>query len=63
MTQPNFESMSDNELKSYVLQNRDDIHAFYAYVDRMHAANPNPVLMTVEEAEIELERRIQQGQR
>jgi hypothetical protein len=63
MMQPNFNSMSDSELKSYILQNPDDIHAFYAYVDRMHAANPNPVLMTVEEAEVELERRIEQGQR
>lgn len=33
---PNFEIMSSQELKSYVLSHRDDNEAFYAYVDRLN---------------------------
>lgn len=63
MTQPNFADMSDTELRAYVLQNPNNTEAFHAYVDRLHAANPNPTLMSIEEAEAELERRVNQGQR
>jgi hypothetical protein len=36
MNQPNFQSMTQKELKSYILKNREDQEAFYAYVDRLH---------------------------
>lgn len=32
MSIPNFQSMSQQELKNYVLKNRNDQKAFYAYV-------------------------------
>lgn len=63
MTQPNFVDMTDAELRVYVLQNPNNTEAFHTYVDRLHAANPNPQLMSIEEAEAELERRVKQGQR
>ncbi|MDZ8030217.1 MULTISPECIES: DUF6887 family protein [unclassified Nostoc] len=63
MTQPNFANMTDAELRAYVLQNPENTEAFHAYVDRLHAANPNPRLMSIEEAEAELERRVNQGQK
>jgi hypothetical protein len=63
MTQPSFTEMSDAELRAYVLQNPNNIEAFHAFVDRLHAANPNPQLLSVEEAEAELERKVQEGQR
>ncbi|WP_427160371.1 DUF6887 family protein [Aliinostoc sp. HNIBRCY26] len=63
MTQPNFADMTDAQLRAYVLQNPQNTEAFHAYVDRLHSANPNPQLMKIEEAEIELERRVNQGQR
>jgi hypothetical protein len=63
MTQPNFANMTDAELRFYVLQNSQNTEAFYAYVDRLHAANPSPKLMSIEEAEADLERRVNQGQK
>lgn len=45
MTQlPDFSNMSDRELKVYVLANRKDQAAFYAYVDRMHERPPVDVI-------------------
>ncbi|WP_460205133.1 DUF6887 family protein [Scytonema sp. NUACC21] len=43
-----------------MLANRNDDEAFYAYMDKRRAANPNPVTMTIEEAEAELQRRFGQ---
>jgi hypothetical protein len=37
MSQPNFQAMSQKELQRYVLANREDQAAFYAYVDRLNA--------------------------
>ncbi len=37
MSQPKFEGMSIKELHTYVLSHRDDMEAFYAYVDKLHA--------------------------
>ena len=34
--QPNFQTMSKNELRSYLLAHRDDDSAFYAYADRVY---------------------------
>lgn len=41
---PNFQTMSMKELRTYVLEHREDDEAFYALVDRRRAANPNPIL-------------------
>jgi hypothetical protein len=37
MTKPSFAAMSDQELKAYVLANRDDEEAFHVYCDRLYA--------------------------
>jgi hypothetical protein len=37
MSQPNFQVMDQQELKRYVLEHREDIAAFHAYVDKLHA--------------------------
>ncbi|MBW4578553.1 MAG: hypothetical protein KME42_03145 [Tildeniella nuda ZEHNDER 1965/U140] len=34
---PNFQAMSKSELRAYVLANRDDNEAFYAYTDKISA--------------------------
>ncbi|MFP4578040.1 MAG: DUF6887 family protein [Coleofasciculus sp.] len=34
--QPNFQTMSKKELRSYLLTHRDDDSAFYAYADRVY---------------------------
>jgi hypothetical protein len=37
MTKVNYAAMSDQELKHYLLNHRDDQEAFYAYMDRRKA--------------------------
>jgi hypothetical protein len=37
MTKPSFATMSDTELRTYVLANRDDEEAFHVYCDRLYA--------------------------
>jgi hypothetical protein len=37
MNEPNFRTMSRQDLHAYVLTHRDDQDAFYAYVDKLHA--------------------------
>lgn len=37
MTQVNFATMSDQELKHYLVTHCDDQEAFYAYMDRRHS--------------------------
>lgn len=37
MNKPNFQTMSRQELHTYYLAHRDDLEAFYAYVDKLHA--------------------------
>jgi hypothetical protein len=37
MSKPNFQAMSQKDLRAYVLAHRDDQEAFYAYVDKLHA--------------------------
>ncbi|MEG4805635.1 hypothetical protein QUB63_34135 [Microcoleus sp. ARI1-B5] len=36
MNRPNFQTMSKQELRAYVLAHREDNEAFYAFVDRLH---------------------------
>jgi len=47
----NYNSMTDEELKRYMLDHRDDLDAFHAYMDRRHA-RPKKVLITAEEAKL-----------
>ncbi len=57
---PNFQQMSIEQLRAYVLAHRNDEKAFHAYIDRRRAAVINAVPMTIEEAEAELQRRFGQ---
>ncbi|MBE9053940.1 hypothetical protein IQ243_26785 [Nostocales cyanobacterium LEGE 11386] len=61
MTKNEYNAMSDVDLLAYVKQHPEDKEAFYAYVDRKRATS-NAVPMTLEQAEIELQRRINQQQ-
>lgn len=45
----NYNSMTDEQLKRYMLDHRDDRQAFYAYMDRRHARTKK-VLITASEA-------------
>ncbi len=52
MSKPDFKTMSQKELHSYVLTNREDNEAFYAYVDKLHAEATwieMPALQSVED--------------
>lgn len=46
-----FNQRTDQELKRYMLDHRNDTEAFYAYMDRRHAA-PLKILITDEEAKL-----------
>jgi hypothetical protein len=37
MTKPNFEAMTQAELRAYVLEHRDDVKAFHALMDKLQA--------------------------
>ncbi len=37
LSKPDFQTMSQRDLQTYVLAHRDDKAAFYAYVDKLHA--------------------------
>ena len=62
MTSFDYSTMSDNDLLAYVKQHPEDNEAFYAYVDRKRADNANATPMTLEQAEIELQKRVNQRQ-
>ena len=66
MTKPNFEAMSEAELRAYVYEHRDDQEAFYALVDRL-TAKPSSVIypasMTPEEIHKAVLDHIQQKQK
>lgn len=44
MTRVNYTAMADQELKRYVLAHRDDLEAFYAYMDRRHSRPPRSTI-------------------
>lgn len=46
---PDFAAMTSAELRSYVLSHRDDEEALHAYLDKLHAANPNPRIYGTED--------------
>jgi hypothetical protein len=41
-TKPDFTAMTSRDLLTYVLDHREDKEAFYVYIDKRHAENPNP---------------------
>ncbi|MFB2918288.1 MULTISPECIES: DUF6887 family protein [Aerosakkonema] len=51
MNRPNFKAMSQKDLQTYVLANRDDQEAFYAYIDKLHAEANWVEMPPVESAE------------
>ncbi|MEH2163585.1 MAG: hypothetical protein V7K38_21740 [Nostoc sp.] len=60
MTKPNFQQMSLEQLRTYILEHRNDDEAFHIYIDRRRAQSPKQVPMTIEEAEADLQRRFGQ---
>jgi siroheme synthase (precorrin-2 oxidase/ferrochelatase) len=48
MSQANYAAMSDEELKQYFLQHREDKIAFQAYLDRL-SDRPRNVITTVDD--------------
>ena len=50
MSKVNYQTMSDRELKQYLLAHRDDKIAFETYMDRRHQKTPN---VLVEAGEID----------
>jgi hypothetical protein len=66
MTKPNFDAMSEGELRTYVYEHRDDQEAFYAFVDRLKAKPPSavyPASMTPEEIHQAILMHVQQKQK
>ena len=47
----NYTNMSDQELKQYLLENKDNKEAFYAYLDRKQQ-QPNQVMIGVDELDL-----------
>ncbi len=50
MKQINYANMSDQELKQYLLDHKDNQDAFYAYLDRKQQ-HPKQVILSVNELE------------
>jgi hypothetical protein len=46
---PNFKTMTKAELRAYVLEHREDEEALHAYLDKLHAENPNPRVYSPED--------------
>ncbi|MGA9377833.1 MAG: hypothetical protein WBV73_03435 [Phormidium sp.] len=48
-TKPNFQTMTKRELRTYILEHREDEKALHAYLDKLHDENPNPRVYSPEE--------------
>lgn len=57
---PDFSTMTDVELRAYVLANRQDMEAFHAYVDRMQQRPPVAVIEPEEWSEERMQEILQQ---
>ena len=55
MSQIDYTSMTDQELKEYLLEHRDDLEAFYAYMDRRHARPPQEPIIAADEVDLPIE--------
>lgn len=58
MSQIDYASMTDQELKEYLLRHRDDLQAFYAYMDRRHARPPQEPIIAADEVDLPIEEHI-----
>lgn len=45
----NFEMMTKTQLRAYILEHREDEEALHAYLDKLHAENPNPQVYSPED--------------
>ena len=66
MTKPNFDAISEAELRGYVYEHRDDQEAFYVFVHRLKAKPPSavyPASMTPEEIHQAVLEHVQQKQK
>jgi hypothetical protein len=52
MTQLNYTTMTDRELKQYILGHREDLVAFQAYMDRRHS-RPNRTIIQIDDPDWE----------
>jgi hypothetical protein len=59
MTKPNYQVMSDDELRDWVRYHPQDTEAFHILMDRLEQ-RPKVITRTDEEFEAELKRRINQ---
>ncbi|MBD2513795.1 hypothetical protein H6G93_01980 [Nostoc sp. FACHB-973] len=46
---PDFATMTAIELRAYVLEHRDNQEALHAYLDKLHAENPNSQVYSPED--------------
>jgi hypothetical protein len=59
-SRPDFFTMTDVELRAYVLANRRDIEAFHAYVDRMQQRPPIAIIEPEEWSEERMQEVLEQ---
>jgi hypothetical protein len=55
MSQINYALMSDQELKQYFLEHRDDVEAFQAYMDRRQSRPPQEPILAADEVDLPFE--------
>jgi hypothetical protein len=60
MSKPNYQAMSDDELRDWVRYHPQDTEAFHILMDRLDL-RPKVITHTLEEFETELQRRIGKG--
>jgi hypothetical protein len=51
---PNFVDMTRAQLREYTLTHSEDREALYALIDRCHAENPSPRVLSLEHLEDEI---------
>lgn len=60
MTSANYDSMSLNDLRKYVLTHREDINAFQVYIDRSKSVGP---MITIDPSDPDWEENLDQKMR
>jgi hypothetical protein len=53
MSQLNYATMTDEQLKRYLLDHRDDQDAFHAYLDRRHT-QPRPIIAKLDDPDLDI---------
>jgi hypothetical protein len=51
---PNFATMTRSQLREYTLSHREDQEALYALIDKCHAENPSPRVLSLDRLEDEI---------